>query len=150
MAQVRSKVYVHLTFSTKQCKPLIDEKIEKKLHSRIRKICKKINCKAIEVGGYSDHIHVLCRLHPYVSQEIMVQAIKSESTQWIKAQGDDYRKFSWQSSYGIFSVSETQMDSIREFIRQQHRYHRHITFEEEFKATLKSYQLSYNDTLVWQ
>ena len=64
----------------------------------------------------------------------MVQAIKSESTQWIKAQGDDYRKFSWQSSYGIFSVSETQMDSIREFIRQQHRYHRHITFEEEFKA----------------
>lgn len=150
MAQVRSKVYVHLTFSTRQCKPMIDEEIEQKLHTKIRKICKRLKCKAVEVGGYTDHIHILCRLHPYVSQEILVQSIKTESTQWIRKQDGRYKKFAWQGSYGIFSVGETQIDSIKDFIRNQHRYHKHISFEEEFKATLMSYHLSYNDTLVWQ
>ena len=62
MPQSLSKVYVHITFSTKHRQPIIDENIEKTLYDYIGGICRGMECNPIKVGGYSDHIHVFCTL----------------------------------------------------------------------------------------
>ncbi len=54
--------YLHITFSTKNRFPFIDIDIRNQLFSYIAGICKKDECIPIKVGGYKDHVHILCRL----------------------------------------------------------------------------------------
>lgn len=41
---------------------LIHQAAETELHSYLSGICNKLECQVIKVGGYSDHIHILCML----------------------------------------------------------------------------------------
>ena len=62
MGQSLVKNYIHIVFSTKHREPLIDESIENELHAYLGGICKNLECTPIKIGGYSDHIHILCML----------------------------------------------------------------------------------------
>lgn len=62
MSQSLVKVYTHIVFSTKYRAHLIRPNIEEKLHRYLADICQKLECHPIQVGGYTDHIHVLCVL----------------------------------------------------------------------------------------
>jgi REP element-mobilizing transposase RayT len=53
MAQSLSKVYVHITFSTKNRYPFIDKNIENELWAYIGGICKNLECNPLRVGGQS-------------------------------------------------------------------------------------------------
>ena len=84
MPQSLSKVYVHLTFSTKNRYPFIDENIRKRLWEYLGGICKGLECNPIQVGGYNDHVHVLCLLSKKISQIKLVEEVKKQSSKWIK------------------------------------------------------------------
>lgn len=62
MGQSLVKNYIHIVFSTKHRQHLIDEAIESELHAYLGGICNKLECHAIKVGGYTNHIHILCML----------------------------------------------------------------------------------------
>ena len=62
MSQSLSKVYVHITFSTKNHQPFIGDDIKDSLFEYIGGICKGMDCKPVKVGGYRDHAHILCLL----------------------------------------------------------------------------------------
>ncbi len=68
MGQSLSKVYVHITFSTKKHYPFIDESIQDSLFEYLGGICKGLNCNPIQIGGYRDHVHILCLLSKHVPQ----------------------------------------------------------------------------------
>ena len=68
MAQSLSKVYVHITFSTKNRQNLIDEGIEKYLFEYLGGICKGLDCNPVQVGGYKNHVHILCLLSKKITQ----------------------------------------------------------------------------------
>ncbi len=62
MGQSLNKIYVHLVFSTKHRQPLIADTIKEELFGYIGGICKNLECNPIQVGGYKDHVHILCLL----------------------------------------------------------------------------------------
>lgn len=62
MPQSLTSVYVHLVFSTKYREPIIDDEIKNELYTYLGGICKHLECHPVKIGGYYDHIHILCAL----------------------------------------------------------------------------------------
>src|SRR3970040_715960 len=105
MGQSLSKIYVHLIFSTKHRQPLIVDNIEGKLHAYLGGICRGLECPPIKVGGWLDHVHILCMLSKKISLIKLLQDLKSGSSKWVKTNGRMFGQFYWRDGYGAFSVS---------------------------------------------
>lgn len=100
MGQSLVKNYIHLVFSTKHRAPLIHSPIEAELHAYLGGICNKLECTVIKVGGYTDHIHILCMLSKKITLMKLLEELKSHSYKWIKTKGTGYENFYWQDGYG--------------------------------------------------
>lgn len=149
MAQSLSKVYVHITFSTKYRVPLIKDEIKTPLFEYIGGICKGLECNPIKVGGYNNHVHVLCLLSRKISQMKLLEEIKKQSSKWIKTKGAQYSKFYWQNGYGIFSVKPTDVDVVMKYIENQAEHHKNISFQDEYRIFLKKYKVDFDENYLW-
>ena len=149
MSQSLSKVYVHITFSTKNRQNLIDDNIKASLYEYIGGVCKGLKCNPVRVGGHKNHIHVLCILSRKVAQMKLLEEIKKRSSKWVKTKGKFYSNFYWQDGYGIFSINPTEIDKVIDYIQEQDKHHKHMSFQEEFKAFLKEYKVEYDERYVW-
>lgn len=103
------KNYLHIIFSTKNRENLIDSYVEKQLFGYLGDSCNQLGCEVLIVGGYLNHIHILCNLSKHISLKELVQKIKGQSSKWIKSKGSNYEKFYWQAGYGAFSVNPQQL-----------------------------------------
>lgn len=149
MAQSLSKVYIHIIFSTKHRQNLIDDDIEKRLYKYLGGICKGMDCNPIQIGGHQNHVHVLCTLSRKVTQMHLLEELKKQSSKWIKTIDSKYSNFFWQGGYGIFSVNPTDIDVARAYIKMQHEHHKTKTFQEEYLAFLKKYEVEYDEKYLW-
>ena len=149
MPQSLSKVYVHITFSTKNHRHLIDDEIENSLFEYLGGICKGMECNPVKIGGYKNHVHILCLLSRKVAQMKLLEELKKSSSKWIKTKGEKYSGFYWQDGYGIFSVNPAQVNVVNEYINNQRNHHRKLTFKEELLAFLKKYGVDYDERYLW-
>jgi putative transposase len=149
MSQSLSKVYVHITFSTKNHQPFIDVVIKASLFEYIGGICKGMDCNPVMVGGHHDHIQILCLLSRKVPQMKLMEEIKKQSSKWIKTKGQNYSDFYWQDRYGVFSVNPSEIDVVVAYINNQQEHHKKLTFKDEFRAFLKKYKVNYDERYVW-
>ncbi len=138
-----------MTFSTKERYPYIDENIKERLWEYLGGICKGLECNPIQVGGYRDHIHILCLLSKKVTQIKLIEEVKKQSSKWIKMQNTRYAKFYWQDGYGIFSVNPSEIHTVIEYIRNQEEHHKKRPFKEELIAFLKKYKVEYDERYLW-
>jgi len=79
----------------------------------------------------------------------LVEEVKSHSSKWIKTKGKAYKDFYWQDGYGSFSVNPTQVDTVKTYIALQHEHHTKVTFQEEYLAFLKKYNVEYDERYIW-
>ncbi|GHT57981.1 transposase [Bacteroidia bacterium] len=149
MPQSLSKVYVHLTFSTKGRYPFIDDQIEERLWEYLGGICKGLGCNPLQVGGYHDHVHILCLLSKKITQINLLEEVKKQSSKWIKTIDDKYAKFYWQDGYGIFSVNPSEIEIVIDYVKNQEKHHQKRTFQDEFLAFLKKYEIEYDEKYLW-
>lgn len=143
------KNYIHIIFSTKHREPLIHPPVEAELHSYLGGICNKLDCQVIKVGGYNDHIHILCMLSKKIALMKLMEELKSHSSKWIKTKGTGYENFYWQDGYGAFSVNPSEIDTVIAYIANQHEHHSKKTFQDEYRAFLKKYNVEYEEKYVW-
>lgn len=149
MPQSLSKVYTHITFSTKYREKLIDESIQERLFEYLGGICKGVECNPVQIGGYLDHVHILCTLSRKISQSKLLEIVKKESSKWIKTIDKKYKNFYWQNGYGIFSVNPAEIDVVINYIKNQKEHHTRKTFQDEYRAFLKKYNVDYDEQYVW-
>jgi len=149
MAQSLSKVYVHITFSTKNRQNLIDEEIETFLFEYLGGICKGLGCNPVQVGGYINHVHILCMLSKRITQIKLLEELKKNSSKWIKTKDVKYSNFYWQDGYGIFSVNPSEIDIVIKYILNQKEHHKKISFKNELRAFLKKYKVEFNEEYLW-
>ncbi|HLP19438.1 MAG TPA: IS200/IS605 family transposase [Chitinophagales bacterium] len=150
MGQSIAKNYLHITFSTKHRQAIIDESIEGELHSYIGGICKSMDCQPISVGGYTDHIHLLCLLSKKITLIKLLEEIKGGSSKWIKSKGDKYKNFYWQDGYRAFSVNPSELDTVIKYIANQKEHHRTKTFQDGYRAFLTKYKIEFDERYVWE
>ena len=149
MPQSLSKVYVHITFSTKHREKLIGDDIQERLFEYLGGTCRDLGCNPVRVGGYYDHVHILCLLSRKITQADLLQEIKRESSKWVKTLGTKYQNFYWQDGYGIFSVNPSEIDVVVDYINHQKMHHKNKTFIEELRAFLDKYNVEYDERYIW-
>ncbi len=149
MGQSLVRNYLHITFSTKNRQRLILPSIELDLHKYIGGILRNLECTPITVGGTEDHVHILCLLSQKIALMKFMEAIKSHSSKWIKSKGPEFQNFYWQRGYGAFSVKSQDVETVRQYISNQHEHHRQISFQEEYLRFLQEYQIEYDERYVW-
>lgn len=150
MAQSLSKVYVHITFSTKDRQNLIDQNLKESLYQYIGGVCRGLECNPVQVGGHTDHVHILCLLSRKISQMELLEEIKKQSSKWVKTRGNEFSNFYWQDGYGIFSVNPTQINVVIEYIKNQEMHHKTVSFQDELRAFLKKYKVEYDEQYIWR
>jgi REP-associated tyrosine transposase len=137
----------HIVFATKERAPLITNDFKGRLHEYLGGIVKGLGCVPLEINGMEDHVHLLVKIRPTISVAEFLSKLKSNSSGWSKRQTT--RRFAWQGKYGAFTVSESQVGRVRQYIRDQEKHHRKISFEEEFETLLKSHGIEFEKKYLW-
>ena len=148
MGQSLSQLYVHLTFGTKERYPFISGQIEPQLHSYIGGILKNKECPALKINSVPDHVHILFRLSKNHALAKVVEAVKKDSSKWLKTKG--VTGFTWQIGYGAFSVSSSKVETIIKYISNQKQHHKTKTYKEEVEEFIKKYDIiEYDEKYFW-
>ena len=149
MGQSLVKKYLHIIFSTKHREPLISKEIQPELYNYIRGICNNIECHPVKIGGYFDHMHILCLLSKKIALIKLLEEIKSHSSKWIKTKGETFNNFYWQDGYGAFSVNPSEIMLVSDYISNQDEHHEKKSFQDEYRSFLKKYKVEYDERYVW-
>jgi len=150
MPQSLAKLWVHLIFSTKDRYPFLSDKsLRTDMHAYLATVLRNHECETLIVGGVEDHVHALFALSRNYSIADIVKEIKRTSSRWIKEKSPIQKKFSWQHGYGAFSVSQSHLDQVTCYIERQEEHHRRVTFQDEYRAFLKKYNVEYDERYVW-
>lgn len=149
MPQSLAKNLVHITFTTTHRQPLIQPPFEDELHQYIAGICYNLQCYPIKVGGFTDHIHILCMLSRKLALSKLIEEVKSHSSRWMKTKDESLRNFYWQDGYGAFSVNPLGIDAVKRYIERQHEHHRKVTCQDEFRQLLMKHKIEYDERYVW-
>jgi putative transposase len=146
MAHSLTKIWIHGVFATKDRAPLILREHEPTLHSHIKeKLEKELNCDVRAINGTADHVHILFQLNPNIAIKDVFKSIKGESSNWWNHSDFSRKKFSWQTGYGAFSVSESTVEKVENYIRRQKEHHKKLTFGEEFDRMAEKYGLVFGN-----
>ena len=134
------KIHIHLVFSTLNRKPLLHSKeLRIKVWKHIRENAAAKGIFVEMVNGYANHCHCLISLSSNQTIEKVVQLIKGESSFWINKNNLTAEKFHWQDEYFAVSVSESVVDRVRDYIKNQEEHHLKKSFSEEYLEFLKKY-----------
>jgi REP element-mobilizing transposase RayT len=149
MAQTLTCLYVHVVFSTKNRAELITPEIENDLFAYLGAVLNNHKSKLLAANGTRDHIHLLISLSKTVCLSELVGIIKRNSSVWIKTRGAPFRDFHWQDGYGAFSIGQSQIETVKNYIARQKTKHAKIDFKDEFRAVLRKYNVEYDERYVW-
>ena len=149
MPQSLSSILIHLVFSTKHREPFITPVIEPELHKYLATVFRGCDSPSLSVGGDKDHIHALFALARTRTVADVVEEVKTSTSKWIKTRGAEFCEFHWQSGYGAFSIGQSQVAAVKKYIANQKEHHHQRTFQDEFRALLKNYNVEFDERYVW-
>jgi REP element-mobilizing transposase RayT len=143
MAHTYASNFIHCVFSAKNRQALIPVGRTEELYAYLDGIARGEGFDVMAAGGTSNHVHLLIALPATCALAHAVQKLKGSSSKWM---GED---FSWQEGYGAFSVSASQVEVVKSYIRNQETHHRKRNFEQEFVNLLRSCGISYDARFVF-
>ena len=149
MSQTLVSLLVHLVFSTKNRADLITPEIEPDLFAYLSATLKNHESRRLTVNGTTNHIHLLISLSKNVALSAVIAELKKSSSKWIKTNGSGFRDFCWQDGYGAFSVGQSNVGALKEYIARQKEHHRRRPFESELLVLLKKYGVQYDERYLW-
>jgi|TARA_Y100000592_G_scaffold96960_1_gene166565 REP element-mobilizing transposase RayT len=100
-----------------------------------------------EIFIMPDHIHWLCTLPRTITIAELIKNLKISTS--IKFKEIIRRDFEWQKGYGIFSVSQSKLGIVKNYILNQKEHHQKLDFKTEFRRFLEEYQIEYDEKYVW-
>jgi len=133
------KIWVHLVFATKNREPLLKKDFRLELYQHISSNCKEKDIFLQAVNGYAEHIHCLISLGKDQNISKITQLIKGESSFWINQCNLMKDKFTWQDDYFAVSVSESQVENVVKYIKNQETHHSKKSFDQEVDEFMNKY-----------
>jgi len=150
MPQSLAKVYIHVVFSTKDRQSVPSDDWRDELFKVMGGTANSLGCQSLIVGGVADHVHMLFVLGRTITIADAVGRIKSASSAWINQSRRVTGRFQWQGGYSAFSVSQSSVESTREYIARQAEHHAHHSFQDELREWLKEYGLKWDERYLWE
>ena len=126
MSDSYTNLLYHIIFSTKNRRPLITTDIEPQLHDYIGGIIRGLGGICLELNGTEDHVHLLAKLRPDCALSDVVRDLKANATGWMHDLFPELKDFSWQRGYGAFTVSQSNINEVRQYIARQKQHHHKV------------------------
>ena len=150
MSQSLARVWLHVVFSTKDRRAFLQ-------HDGLRdEMCRmpgyqvnEIGCHALRAGAWIDDVHLVCGLSRTVTIAALVEHVKVETSKWAKNSTHGSSLFSWQSGYGAFSVSQSNLPAVVDDVENQSSHHARRTFQDEFRELCRRHELEIDERYVW-
>jgi putative transposase len=151
MPQSIAKVAIHVIFSTKNRIPFLKStELRDELYRYMATVLKSnVDSPAIIIGGVEDHVHALCMLSRKFAIMKVLQDMKAETSKWIKKQSVELADFTWQAGYGAFSVSESNIPQVRQYIQDQEEHHAKINYQDEFRLLCQRHGVELDERYAW-
>lgn len=135
----------HVVFATKERFPHLTSEFKLRFHEYLGGTVRGLGGIALEIGGIEDHVHLLIKLKPTLNLSDFLRDLKANSSRW--ANQTFQINFAWQRRYGAFTVSESQVEKVRNYIKNQEMHHKKFNFREEFELLLKAHRVEFDDGL---
>ncbi len=149
MPQSLDNIVLHVVFSTKDRMALLGDSVRPSLHAYLATLVRDSGCECPRVGGVADHVHLAVRFSRTLTVAALVETLKTASSKWLKKTFPYLSGFAWQRGYGVFSVGPTDLEALVAYIDHQDEHHRSRSFQEEYRAFLKKYAVSFDERYVW-
>ncbi|MNK53188.1 Transposase IS200 like protein [compost metagenome] len=149
MVNIYSQLYVQIVFAVKGRQNLISTKWKDEIYKYITGIITNQKQKLIVINGMPDHIHILVGIKPDISISNLVRDIKTNSSKFINEQKWINGKFEWQTGFGAFSYSHSQLTNVIKYIENQEEHHKAKTFKEEYIAFLKLFNIDFKNEYIF-
>ena len=145
-----TKLTYHVVFGTKRRVKSIGEQVREPLYRYISEVIRDRSGHLIEIGGIEDHLHLLVNFSPARSVSNMIRDIKANAARWANGLTETKNRLEWQKGYSAFTVSHSNIESVRAYILNQREHHRTRTFEEEYTEFLKRHQIEFDARYLFE
>ena len=149
MANTYTQCYFHLVFAPKNREALIKKEWKSDLEKYIAGIIQNKKHKLLAISCMPDHIHIFIGYNINELIPDLVRDIKVSSNEFIKSNKLSKFKFDWQSGYGAFTYSRSQVDSVVKYILNQEEHHKKRTFREEYLDMLAKNEIEFKDEYLF-
>jgi putative transposase len=148
MSSTHTSLYYHLVFSTKNREPWFHLAWQERVHAYLGGCIRGLGGVAEEVGGTTDHVHILASLNATHCVANLLRDVKHQSSLWVHK---EMRRsaFAWQEGYGAFTVSASQVRRVGSYIRNQEAHHRRASFQHEYKRLLERHGVAFDERFLW-
>jgi REP element-mobilizing transposase RayT len=147
LSHTAGNLLLHLIFGTKDRRPLITPEIRNDLFAYLGGIIREMHGTALIINGTADHVHMLIRIRPAQAAAEIARVVKANSSRWVHEKWK--ARFAWQTGYGAFSVSESNVPGGSQYIATQEEHHKKLTFQEEYVAFLKKNKIDFDERYIW-
>jgi putative transposase len=149
MPQSLARVVVHVVFSTKNRERFLTNALRGELFPYFATVLTDHDCVPIQIGGVEDHVHLLFGISRTKTIAQIVETLKTSTSKWIKTKSSDFSGFHWQSGYGAFSLSQSDLDHAMKYVANQEAHHAKMSFQDEYRLFLKRYGIAFDERYVW-
>jgi putative transposase len=150
MANTYTQIYIQIVFAVQNRKAFIHPDWEEELFKYITGIVQNKGQKMLAINGTSNHIHLLIGMQPTCCLSDLVREIKKSSNAFIKEKKLSPFNFQWQEGFGAFSYNHSQLTNVIQYIATQKEHHKKRTFQEEYLAFLKSFEIDFKAEYLFQ
>ena len=150
MANTYHQIYLQFIFAVKYREAVIHKTWKSELQSVIGNLITENGCKTIIVNGVEDHIHCFVGLKPTVSIPELMKNVKAKSSKYINDHHLTRERFEWQTGYGVFSYSHSQIHRIFKYIANQEEHHKKQPLKDEYLKTLIEFGVSFDEKYIFE
>jgi putative transposase len=140
---------VHVVFSTKNRLPVLSPELAGQVFPYMGGIVRQRKGIPLIINGPADHVHMLVSLPATESIAELLRVVKTNSSRWAHEQFPAQKRFGWQAGYAAFTVSNSRVNDVRDYIAAQQEHHRRVSFQEEFLAFLRKNGIAYDERDLW-
>ena len=133
------RIWIHIIWTTKNRERIITRQIKSKILNHIRENAKTKNIFIDFIHCEPEHFHATISLGSDQTISKVMQLIKGESSNWVNKNKLVQGRFEWQDEYIAVSVSESMINKIRDYIKNQEKHHRRKSFAEEYNEFIEKY-----------
>jgi putative transposase len=150
VANTYTQIHLQIIFAVKKRATLIQQEWKDELYKYITGIIQAYDHKLLAINGMPDHLHIFFGMRPTQSLSDLMQQVKQDSSQWINQKKFTKEKFEWQSGFGAFSYSKSQVPNVIAYVQNQEAHHRKITFLDEYKRFLEKFEVDYDERYIFK
>jgi REP element-mobilizing transposase RayT len=139
----------HLVYATKDRHPWLQPDVRPGLFRELGELVRAEGGIPLRINGVEDHVHLLVKLRQDRCLADVLRVLKSRSSFWIHKTFAGLECFGWQTGYGAFTVSQSQVERVSLYIDKQEEHHRTKGYREELRSLLQMHGIDFNEEDLW-